>query len=466
MSKFKESLQGKQLYLDIPTEFISGELLELIKLEVAEFSSVFHCEVLFQKPPANAPQWNFQPRESNALYPALKWFPEKKLLVSYADNSAEALQTFNLVHSLAHSKKNWVDYRIPQTTKEAACLVRDEVLNTFPSFELKGVDSAQWAQQFDDKVPESWEDFACWVKEIIAQLQDAHTSVLDAHSFGFTPPYRGYLCESGIVLHQVPVNSAAAKAGVGIGWTITIDHPGFWLSSTGATPQQHSEIAARKALTISDNKKQFTAVSPYNAQEVSWVEAQEPLTLASELEVAQLSESVIKIILRSFSPIPGILSTFKDLCRTASQHTHMILDLRGNVGGNLVLARELQSLFLKETTWVDSVSFTDGCRNLGPKSSRWSHPNTKAQWPGTLEIWVDSMTYSAAEDFVLGLKGLEHVTIRGTRTGGGSGRPRTIPLGPHLFLRISTAITFDRNDSPVEHFGIEPDVLEEPEDKY
>ena len=70
------------------------------------------------------------------------------------------------------------------------------------------------------------------------------------------------------------------------------------------------------------------------------------------------------------------------------------------------------------------------------------------------------MTYSAAENFILGLKGLSHVSVRGERTGGGSGPPRSVPIGPDLSLRISTARTFEKGGSPVEHFGIEPDVAE------
>lgn len=54
------------------------------------------------------------------------------------------------------------------------------------------------------------------------------------------------------------------------------------------------------------------------------------------------------------------------------------------------------------------------------------------------------MTYSAAEDFLLGLQGLEHVTVLGESTGGGSGRPLTITITREITLSISTALTYDR----------------------
>ncbi len=67
------------------------------------------------------------------------------------------------------------------------------------------------------------------------------------------------------------------------------------------------------------------------------------------------------------------------------------------------------------------------------------------------------MTYSASEDFLWGLQWLDRVQILGTTAGGGSGRPRELPLGPHLDLRLSTCITYDRHKRPIEFFGIEPD---------
>ncbi|MDQ3827367.1 MAG: S41 family peptidase, partial [Actinomycetota bacterium] len=79
------------------------------------------------------------------------------------------------------------------------------------------------------------------------------------------------------------------------------------------------------------------------------------------------------------------------------------------------------------------------------------------RWPGPITVLVDAMTYSAAEDFLLGLQGLEHVTVLGEPTGGGSGRPRTIAITPDLTLSISTALTYDRRRRCIELNGLPVD---------
>ena len=122
-----------------------------------------------------------------------------------------------------------------------------------------------------------------------------------------------------------------------------------------------------------------------------------------------------------------------------------------------MLAGRLRDRFLRTRTCLGAVAFTDGRGGLSLPSPRMGEPPDGRSWPGTVVIAVDAMTYSASEDFLLGLQGLGHVTVVGERTGGGSGRPRSIPLGPGHRLRISTAITYDRRGVPVEFHGIRPD---------
>ena len=74
----------------------------------------------------------------------------------------------------------------------------------------------------------------------------------------------------------------------------------------------------------------------------------------------------------------------------------------------------------------------------------------------------DVRCYSAAEDFLLGLQGLPHVQLVGQKTGGGSGRPRTVQLRENLIVTISTALTFDREGRCIEGNGFQPDIPIEP----
>lgn len=360
MCKFKKVLQGKELYLDIPHQLISEDIRTLLELEVEEFSTVFGCEVYFQKPPAYAPRWIFRPRHQGMDAAELEWSPGTKALISYADNEDEALQTFSLLHTLARTDKNSVEYSPPCTTQEAAYLIRDEVLNTFPSFELRKINPVQWAKQFDEPAPKDWNEFKYWAQKLIAQLQDAHTSIIENRFSGFVPPYRGRLYETGIILDRVPFNSDADQAGVAPGWMVRVEDSLRWLTTTGATPQQYRQIAARKALTVNHDYQRFTAFNPNGSQQISWEENPQQLILRDIVDVNQMDDCITYIGLRSFSPVPGLLSLFKDVCASSSEYSHMLLDLRGNVGGSIVLARELQPLFLREKRrLVQPHSLTD-----------------------------------------------------------------------------------------------------------
>lgn len=61
------------------------------------------------------------------------------------------------------------------------------------------------------------------------------------------------------------------------------------------------------------------------------------------------------------------------------------------------------------------------------------------------------------EEFLLGLQGLEHVTVLAEPTGGGSGRPRTITITPELTISIGTALTYDRQHRCIELNGLPVD---------
>ena len=135
------------------------------------------------------------------------------------------------------------------------------------------------------------------------------------------------------------------------------------------------------------------------------------------------------------------------------------MDLRGNTGGSILQATDLRDRFLRARTQIGSVAFSDGCGALGAPRERWAEPADSPRWNGTLDILIDEMTYSASEDFVLGLQGLEHVRVLGRPSGGGSGRARTIPILPGIDLSISTALTYDREMNPVEFYGIQPDAV-------
>jgi carboxyl-terminal processing protease len=137
----------------------------------------------------------------------------------------------------------------------------------------------------------------------------------------------------------------------------------------------------------------------------------------------------------------------------------LVLDLRGNPGGNLVLACRTRARFLREPTTLGSIRYSVGGGRLSEPFALTAEPaSPERRWPGRLVVLTDPLTFSASEDFLLGLQGLEHVTVVGEPSGGGSGRARALRLLPGWTLTVSTALTYDREGRCVEGSGIPVDL--------
>lgn len=136
----------------------------------------------------------------------------------------------------------------------------------------------------------------------------------------------------------------------------------------------------------------------------------------------------------------------------------LIVDLRGNAGGNLVAAQAFRDRFLTARTVLGSSRFSRGDGTLGDPSPIIAEPSADGpRWSRPARFLTDRESYSATEDAILGLQGLPHVEVVGEPTGGGSGRPRTIPLTSGISATISTALTYDRHGRCIEGAGIPVD---------
>lgn len=138
----------------------------------------------------------------------------------------------------------------------------------------------------------------------------------------------------------------------------------------------------------------------------------------------------------------------------------LIVDLRGNPGGNLLMGHAFRNRFLRKAGTVGFIQTTLPDGTLGPKEPIHGEPSQLLQqrWPKPVRFLTDAMTYSASEDAMLGLQGLDHVQVFGEPSGGGSGRMRLIRLLPGWRLTISTALTFDVRAHCIEGKGIPVDI--------
>lgn len=135
----------------------------------------------------------------------------------------------------------------------------------------------------------------------------------------------------------------------------------------------------------------------------------------------------------------------------------LILDLRGNPGGDLEAAVELAGYFLKEGPVVRIVS------RDGDEEVRYPSRLTQIQVP--LVVLIDEGTASASEIVDGAIKDSSSGLLLGTRTFG-KGLVQTLySLGDNEGLKLTTNRYLTPNGHDINDKGIQPDiVVEQPED--
>ena len=422
-----------------------GDLLRLLMLEQAEFEAVLRQPVIFDVARADHPGpevWSVV-LDPSAPHAALEASGAGRRIVMTIPKSEDAIDGINLLHTLAYSPEPVVVDSEVETYAAAFDRIRDEITHIFPSQHLRRLDwnaiTSSYGYVRDLNGEEFWEHAQRWV----AELGDAHTQ-LHRDGSAFHPPYLAVMDAGGATLLDVPENSDAWDAGVREGDRLQVDQPRAWLSRVGASPQHQQMIAARRFLAMASTSREFTAMSSMGRR-IAWTETRRDRPGL----VAAGNNLTIRTIA---SDLPTELHRALDGADPAQPLT---LDLRGNVGGDLLAALNASRLLIRDDQPFGSIAFTTGRGTLADAAglARTPHPDA---WSGRIHVLVDPMTYSAAEDLIHPLVGAPHVTIIGGPTGGGSGRPHTRRLKDDFRLATSTAITYTRDGSPIECQGIQP----------
>ena len=138
----------------------------------------------------------------------------------------------------------------------------------------------------------------------------------------------------------------------------------------------------------------------------------------------------------------------------------LIIDVRGNGGGQLTKARTLASHFTNERLLVGYVSHKTGKGRNDFSSLRAEYLDSASdgvRWQKPVVVLTNRAVYSAANDFVKCMKLCPNVTVMGDRTGGGSGMPFNNELPNGWSVRYSAVVYYDKDKQHTE-FGIEPDI--------
>ncbi|MCP2352161.1 S41 family peptidase [Nonomuraea roseoviolacea] len=429
----------------------------LFRASKAEFEAVFGASLDVRGPgPVEGPRWELVIDPAHDGPAVLDWSPQDRVLTSRAADASGLMRTFQLVHTMARTRSTReVDAACPHL-QDAVDRTIAEVGAAFPGLELRGLDWPEICDEHAKGVVEASDPLAA-AQRWTARLQDAHTKIEPA-ARPAPPPYVVSVRDGAAWFVRVPEGTPAFEAGVRPGQRIVgldgASGPELarliedCRSRTAAPRHMLGLLTGRRLLSM----RKETDIRVAGAE---WTEDGrcDPVEL---IEWRRLAADTGYVRLKIWQG--QVAEGFDAALAELKGCDRLVLDLRGNVGGDLMLATGARDRFLREATHLGCIAYTDGHGGLGPRVAFRGEPSSERRWPGRLVVLTDPLTYSSSEDFLLGLQGLEHVTVIGRPSGGGSGRARSLRLLPDWVLTVSTALTYDKTGRCVENSGVPVDV--------
>jgi len=452
-----------------------AELGALLRRERAELELELGAPVRFVDcDPGTGPRWLIGPAACN---PALArdsrpghyreqgdgqiglWLDRgRQALVADAPDLDGIRETFSLLRTLRMTGAETVTASDCATLGEAIARVMSEVGYTYPSFRLRRLDWDAIRARHADRVRVAADPLVA-MQEWLAELHDGHTWVRTRPA-SVPLPYQVWVdpTSATATMTRVPPGTAAWDAGARPGDTLTgVDAAGWW-ARTAAPAHMRPLLAGYRLLSGPVGvAREFMTQAP-NGQVHTWTDAptlDPPYPLVSW---KRLPSGSGYLRIEAWRADLGVDAAIDAAFDEFAGSDRLIVDLRGNVGGNTTLALSFRDRFLRGGATLGSVRFSDGTGGLtAPAPIVGELAPARRRWRGAVRFLTDPLTYSASEDALLGLQGLPHVRVVGEPSGGGSGRPRAVRLLPNLMLGVSTALTYDRQGRCVEGAGIPVD---------
>lgn len=180
--------------------------------------------------------------------------------------------------------------------------------------------------------------------------------------------------------------------------------------------------------------------------------------IAAGLRYRILSDNIGYIVYEDFSYGIGE-GNISDCLYYLRSCNGLIIDVRGNTGGQLSNAERLSSHFTNEKILVGYMSHKNGPghSDFSKPQPEYLEPSAAYRWQKPCVVLTNRECYSATNSFVRNMKACPNVTVVGDQTGGGSGMPFSSELPNGWAVRFSACPMYDADMQQIE-FGIQPDI--------
>ena len=138
----------------------------------------------------------------------------------------------------------------------------------------------------------------------------------------------------------------------------------------------------------------------------------------------------------------------------------LIIDVRGNTGGQLTYAELLSERLTNEKVLAGYTQYKTGTghNDFSQPKAEYIEPSTGVRWQKPVVVIQNRECYSACNIFLRNASACKRVTRLGDRSGGGSGMPFSSELPNGWSVRFSASPSLDAKMQHIE-FGIEPDII-------
>jgi Peptidase family S41/Tricorn protease C1 domain len=144
--------------------------------------------------------------------------------------------------------------------------------------------------------------------------------------------------------------------------------------------------------------------------------------------------------------------------------TSVIIDIRGNGGGNRNVAIEIAGRFADQSHVYGYLRYRNGPGHgdFTDYVTETVVPQGNRRFSGQVYVLTNRGDYSSSEDFVLAMRLLPRVTIVGDTTGGASGGPIVRELPNGWTYELPQWIEYTPDKKVFEGIGLAPDVVIKP----